>query len=386
MLGGIKIGSSFTASGDGTLGLTTATTSRLGGVKIGAFIDASADGTISVNTASLYNNFTSTNFASKTEFGIVKVGNNIDVAGGTISVPVANNDTFGVIRIAANGGLRNSGDVNSGILEMKPATNYNIGGVIAGNNIAIDNDGVISVAGGGTAGIINLSDVMNTNGYHIQHNYLNTTTFIDLNAGEIEITAPDEVVVKKGDNTRNYSSVRSKPIANFYDEIKIDAVNQSFIGFNWVNTFTSTLTVQSKIISAISPQYDIVARGRKDSGLGINNDLILTADHDVTVRAFNSVNVQATGTVAITANTTTISGNNLSLDVTALSITSANTLTLAAPVVVIGTDEYNSELRVQKIYNRAGTYAPFFPAGIQLADQTVQITAYHPDGGPLPAV
>lgn len=44
------------------------------------------------------------------------------------------------------------------------------------------------------------------------------------------------------------------------------------------------------------------------------------------------------------------------------------------------------ELRVNRIYNYAGTYAPFFPAGIQLADSTVQVTAYFPDGGPLPAV
>jgi hypothetical protein len=61
-------------------------------------------------------------------------------------------------------------------------------------------------------------------------------------------------------------------------------------------------------------------------------------------------------------------------------------LVLNAPVVKVGPDEYHSELHVQKIYNYAGTYAPFFPAGVQLADQTVQVTAYHPDGGPLPAV
>lgn len=61
-----------------------------------------------------------------------------------------------------------------------------------------------------------------------------------------------------------------------------------------------------------------------------------------------------------------------------------------APEITIGDqiDGFTNigELRVNKIYNYAGTYAPFFPAGVQYADSTVQITAFHPDGGPLPAV
>ena len=43
--------------------------------------------------------------ATKSKFGIVKVGDNISVSSGTISVPIATEDTYGVVKAGGSGGL-----------------------------------------------------------------------------------------------------------------------------------------------------------------------------------------------------------------------------------------------------------------------------------------
>ena len=43
--------------------------------------------------------------ASKSKFGIVKVGDNLSVSSGTISVPVATEETYGVVKAGRSGGV-----------------------------------------------------------------------------------------------------------------------------------------------------------------------------------------------------------------------------------------------------------------------------------------
>ena len=65
-------------------------------------------------------------------------------------------------------------------------------------------------------------------------------------------------------------------------------------------------------------------------------------------------------------------------------LTAGDEFRIEAPEVVIGSDIYDSELQVSKIYNYSGVGPPLFPAGIQFGDQTVQITAYYAnDFGPI---
>jgi len=52
------------------------------------------------------------------------------------------------------------------------------------------------------------------------------------------------------------------------------------------------------------------------------------------------------------------------------------TIELAAPFIIAGNDVYNSTLRIGRIYNYEGTSAPFFPAGVQYQDNTIQRTAW----------
>jgi hypothetical protein len=66
-----------------------------------------------------------------------------------------------------------------------------------------------------------------------------------------------------------------------------------------------------------------------------------------------------------------------SIEITAIA-TTATAILLRSSQSIIGNGQYASQLRVQEIYNYAGTYAPVFPAGIQFGDNSVQTTAWQP--------
>ena len=74
--------------------LPTASSSTLGGVKIGHNINISS-GTISVNTA------------TTTALGVVKIGSNISVSSGTISVHTGSTSTAGVLSVGSNISVNN---------------------------------------------------------------------------------------------------------------------------------------------------------------------------------------------------------------------------------------------------------------------------------------
>ena len=71
-----------------------------------------------------------------------------------------------------------------------------------------------------------------------------------------------------------------------------------------------------------------------------------------------------------------------------IKIQDSDKIELLAPNLTLGQQSTGSvrigTLYVNRIYNYAGTFAPFFPAGVQFQDQTVQRTAYEPDGGLIP--
>lgn len=69
---------------------------------------------------------------------------------------------------------------------------------------------------------------------------------------------------------------------------------------------------------------------------------------------------------------------------TTATIAVSNQINLASPITRLGGDPTQSRLHVSRIFNWAGVGPPFFPAGIQYGDQSVQLTAYYPnDFGPI---
>jgi hypothetical protein len=126
------------------------------------------------------------------------------------------------------------------------------------------------------------------------------------------------------------------------------------------------IRISSDDISVKSDQHDVIA-----------NDYSLTTNGyrlDATTATFNAKNLNfaTTGTMSFSSTGT-------------LTITAADQINLNTPITQVGEDIYESNLYVQKIYNFNGTFAPFFPAGVQFNDSTVQRTAYEPDQGLLPS-
>ena len=77
-----------------------------------------------------------------------------------------------------------------------------------------------------------------------------------------------------------------------------------------------------------------------------------------------------TGAVDFEAETTI--GNTT----TELTLRGTNILAQSSGYTRIGSNNTSSNLHVRAIYNYDGTFAPFFPAGVQYQDQTVQRTAW----------
>jgi hypothetical protein len=154
-LGGVKQGDNVTISGDGTLSvaapfvLSTATASTLGGVRIGFGLRASGTGVVSLDTT-LQNPFPIPP-ASQFEYGLVKIGDNVTIADGFISVaapyilPDATPSTLGGVKIGSNVSIDLDGKISVAAPYVLPvATTSTLGGVRAGSGISINGSGVIS--------------------------------------------------------------------------------------------------------------------------------------------------------------------------------------------------------------------------------------------------
>jgi hypothetical protein len=140
----VTVGSGLSVT-TGTVNLAAATGTTLGGIKVGANVTVQADGTISVAAPYVLPPATSS------ALGGVKQGTNVNIASdGTLNVPTgagyvlpaATTSAIGGVIIPAASGL--SVD-SSGNLSIAAATNQQLGGVKIGANINVSG-GVISVA------------------------------------------------------------------------------------------------------------------------------------------------------------------------------------------------------------------------------------------------
>ena len=148
----VNTGDSFEVADDGKINIKLATKDEAGIVSIGDNIQVD-NGKISAPLASsetaglakfgesIVDNgdgsFSVTK-ASSTDFGIVKIGNNLSLEDGAISVPIATNFIPGVVQVGQNITLQDS------TISVDSASKEGFGVVTIGNNIDVDN-GKISI-------------------------------------------------------------------------------------------------------------------------------------------------------------------------------------------------------------------------------------------------
>jgi hypothetical protein len=173
--GVVKIGANIAVAPDGTISVTTpyqlpaATRSAPGGVIIGSGVNVAPDGTISVNTGTPYV-LPAADFGS---IGGVRIGTGITLgAGGSISVPRGSTGEYGSVRIGDNITVIDGVISVAAPYVLPVASSITTGGIRIGNGLTIDGSGYVSVAFptattstlGAILGVVNTSVILGDRG------------------------------------------------------------------------------------------------------------------------------------------------------------------------------------------------------------------------------
>jgi len=240
--------------------------------------------------------------ASRSVFGVVKIGENIQVNDGVISVTTSSLYTLPAATTSIRGGIRVGYGLYAGNSDpFQPQDQLNLGAATA------------SVRGGvrlGTGLTVTDGDVINA--------AVSTSTVF----GNISLTQ---------DAYLNTYRIRNDPSGQQYFGIQ-----PGLGGASNIKMGTNTKGFSLYQIGD-SSRIDIVGGEIYATGSLFNV-------------AVDTISLDAGGDINISTPTRTRIGNGTT-----------------------------STLYVQKIYNYAGTYAPTFPAGVQFADNSVQVTAWQPN-------
>jgi hypothetical protein len=306
-------------------------------------INLYAPGIIKLRVGETYTTFGSSGLSSNGSAGFTgggSFGGNVSIAG---ILSGSNSDYGGRLRIGSNGFEFSDGTrLNTALPDLSDilpvATSSILGGVKIGNNINVTAEGVISVAAPYTLPIASGSSLGGIK--------IGSGLSIDV-AGVVSVASTITVL------TTSTVSLGQDMYTNGY------AIRNN------------SITYPNAFIRLSGSGY---GSGSIEESIRLDADRIYLNSRTDIAGMLTAGDITSTGGLAVNAG---LLVNNTSTVIT-------------SPYIRLGARDSGhtdiGELRVKKIYNYAGTYAPFFPAGIQLADQTVQVTAYFPDGGPLPAV
>ena len=115
-----------------------ATKEMFGFVMIGDNIDVITKKVL-INKKEMDASVISVKLGDKNNYGLLKVGKNIEVNNNTISIPEASNSTLGLVKGGGNINILN------GILNVSKATPESLGAIKIGSGLSISEDGTVSV-------------------------------------------------------------------------------------------------------------------------------------------------------------------------------------------------------------------------------------------------
>lgn len=345
----------YTGSAGAAYTLPVATTSTLGGVKIGSGVDVTVDGTISVDlnyTANLDRNLNTNGylirFNEANSENQLRLGNSLGQADADVFL-AANSDDY--LRITP--GFNSLSSVRVGTTGLNP-NQY---------SDAYDEHGFINLyqPQNYTTHAYNILGSINTipQSQAYGNNKYESRLWQNINEGNrlIYYINDTEVATLRVGGRSGNASVNQHNIS-----IDIDANPYDYVVFN---------------PAGADWNYSLPAptiKFRRHNTTTVTESIILDSQ---------GIALATTATVNITAAEISFTATDMSFTgVTFIAPgTDGNIILASTGTVTIGASEEASTLRVQRIYNYAGTYAPSFPAGIQFGDGTIQLSAWSPDQG-----
>ena len=276
------------------------------------------------------------------------------------------------------GGVRIGSTVNisgTGLLNINTATTATLGGIRIGQGLSIDPDtGIVNVSN--TASITDLVNDLYINDYAIKYkvgengsfSYSTATnqTGAAIISTRLESDANTGLTLREN-NTLLQSNSNQLRFQKFASGSSLQLSNTDSGSLSMTNTNVTLAAVNTLTLTG-------------GTGITITAPAMLVDVNDITVDAIdvditaNNFTVYAatrfTGSVDFAAETTI--GNTT----TELTLRGTNILAQSSGYTRIGSNNTSSNLHVRAIYNYEGNFAPFFPAGVQFQDQTVQRTAW----------
>jgi hypothetical protein len=272
-------------------------------------------------------------------------------------------------------GLRVTDSTNLNTLHVNTATSAILGGIRIGGGLSIDPDtGVVNVSN--TASITDLVNDLYINDYAIKYKVGENGSFSFSTAtnqsGAAIISTRLESDANTGltlreNNTLLQSNSNQLRFQKFASGSSLQLSNTDNGSLSMTNT-NVTLTAVNTLTLIGGAGITITAPAMLADVDYVTVDAI---DVDITANNFTVYAATVfTGSVDFAAETTI--GNTTSN----LTLRGTNILAQSSGYTRIGSNNTSSNLHVRAIYNYDGTFAPFFPAGVQYQDQTVQRTAW----------
>jgi hypothetical protein len=272
-------------------------------------------------------------------------------------------------------GLRVTDSTNLNTLHVNTASSTVLGGIKIGQGLSIDPDtGVVNVSN--TASITDLVNDLYINDYAIKYK-TGETGALSYSTATNQTGAPIIATRLESDSNTGLTLRENDTLLQSNSNLLRFQKFASGSSLQLSNTDSGSLSMTSTNVTLTAVNTLTLAGG---AAISITAPAMLVDVDDITVDAIdvditaNNFTVYAatvfTGSVDFAAETTI--GNTT----TELTLRGTNILAQSSGYTRIGSNNTSSNLHVRAIYNYDGTFAPFFPAGVQYQDQTVQRTAW----------
>jgi hypothetical protein len=341
-----------------------ATSSTLGVIRVGEYLSITTNtGILSVNTASLTALVYTLPIATTSTLGGVIITNTstivINTQSGVLTIPIATTSTLGVVSV----GTTLSINTTTGALNVGAASSSTRGGIRVGYGLEIVDGDTLNLNTSTAFSFLPAATTSTRGGIRVGGDFTITSGDI-LNLGIVHLQYPfyaeDQYITASNPYIPTNESTLWLTKGQFGKTIYQPGYVYSDTSINGVNLYNTNGITVAQIGDAEGTGYASALHvGENTVSLRLERSLygVIENPPPPGYRWLGDDPLEH----AITKDYVTVN---------------PGIIILGSDAVQMGYDQYYSTLRVSNIYNFAGTGAPFFPAGVQYQDNTIQRTAW----------